>query len=99
MDAFGLEQLAAWLAHHVSLIPGPLFCVIRGATRGRRWAAAAACHEAVTCGNSSVTANQSTTFERGGEHAWTRRVARRTGRRDACHGASSRSAKRSACDY
>jgi site-specific recombinase XerD len=42
MDAFGFEQLAAWLAHRVSLPPGPLFCVIDGATGGRRWAATAA---------------------------------------------------------
>ena len=42
MDVFGFEQLAAWLAHRVSLPPGPLFCVIDGATRGRRWAATAA---------------------------------------------------------
>ena len=42
MDQFGFEQLAAWLAHRVSLPPGPLFCVIDGATRGRRWAATAA---------------------------------------------------------
>lgn len=42
MDQFGFEQLAAWLAHRVSLPPGPLFCVIDGATRGRRWSATAA---------------------------------------------------------
>ncbi len=42
MDQFGFEQLAAWLAHRVSLPVGPLFCVIEGATRGRRWAATAA---------------------------------------------------------
>ena|ERR1700733_10405291 len=36
------EQLAAWLAHRVSLPPGPLFCVIDGPKRGRRWSAAAA---------------------------------------------------------
>ena len=42
MDQFGFEQLAAWLAHRVSLPPGPLFCVIDGPTRGRRWAATAA---------------------------------------------------------
>jgi site-specific recombinase XerD len=39
MDQFGFEQLAEWLAHRVSLPPGPLFCVIDGPTRGRRWAA------------------------------------------------------------
>ena len=42
MDPFGFEQLAAWLTHRVSLPPGPLFCVIDGPTRGRRWAATAA---------------------------------------------------------
>jgi site-specific recombinase XerD len=42
MDQFGFEQLAAWLAHRVSLPPGPLFCVIDGPTRGRRWAATTA---------------------------------------------------------
>jgi site-specific recombinase XerD len=42
MDQFGFEQVAAWLAHRVSLPPGPLFCVIDGPTRGRRWSATAA---------------------------------------------------------
>jgi site-specific recombinase XerD len=42
MDQFGFEQLAAWMAHRVSLPVGPLFCVIDGPTRGRRWAATAA---------------------------------------------------------
>ncbi len=42
MDQFGFEQLAAWLAYRVSLPPGPLFCVIDGPTRGRRWSATAA---------------------------------------------------------
>jgi site-specific recombinase XerC len=42
MDQFGFEQLDAWLAHRVLLPPGPLFCVIDGRTRGRRWAATAA---------------------------------------------------------
>ena len=42
MDQFGFDQTAAWLAHRVALPPGPLFCVIDGATRGRRWAADAA---------------------------------------------------------
>ncbi|MFL5862367.1 MAG: tyrosine-type recombinase/integrase [Solirubrobacteraceae bacterium] len=39
MDPFGFEQLAAWLTHRVVLPPGPLFCVIDGQTRGRRWSA------------------------------------------------------------
>jgi site-specific recombinase XerD len=42
MDQFGFEQLAAWLTRRVSLPPGPLFGVIDGLTRGRRWAATAA---------------------------------------------------------
>lgn len=42
MDQFGFEQLAAWLAHRISLPVGPLFCVIDGPTRGRQWAATAA---------------------------------------------------------
>jgi site-specific recombinase XerD len=42
MDQFGFEQLAAWVTHRVSLPPGPLFCVIDGQTRGRRWSATAA---------------------------------------------------------
>jgi site-specific recombinase XerD len=45
MDQFGFEQLAAWMAHRVSLPVGPLFCVIDGPTRGRRWAATAARYE------------------------------------------------------
>jgi len=39
MDPFGFAQLAAWQAHRVMLPPGPLFCVIDGPTRGRRWSA------------------------------------------------------------
>ena len=42
MDQFGFEQLSARLAHRVSLPVGPLFCVIDGPTRGRRWSATAA---------------------------------------------------------
>ena len=42
MDPFGFEQVAAWLAHRVLLPPGSLFCVLDGATRGRRWSATAA---------------------------------------------------------
>ncbi|MBV9195188.1 MAG: tyrosine-type recombinase/integrase [Solirubrobacterales bacterium] len=42
MDRFGFEQLDAWRVHRTELPPGPLFCVIDGATRGRRWAATAA---------------------------------------------------------
>lgn len=42
MDQFGCQQLAAWQAQRILLPPGPLFCVIDGPTRGRRWAATAA---------------------------------------------------------
>jgi site-specific recombinase XerD len=42
MDQFGFQQLAAWQAHRILLPPGPLFCVIDGPTRGRRWSATAA---------------------------------------------------------
>ena len=42
MDQFGFQQLAAWQAHRVLLPRGPLFCVIDGVTRGRRWSATAA---------------------------------------------------------
>jgi site-specific recombinase XerD len=42
MDQFGFQQLAAWQAQRILLPPGPLFCVIDGPTRGRRWAATAA---------------------------------------------------------
>jgi site-specific recombinase XerD len=42
MDQFGFAQLAAWQAHRLLLPPGPLFCVIDGQTRGRRWAATGA---------------------------------------------------------
>ena len=37
MDAFRCGQVAAWMAHRIALPPGPLLCVIDGATRGRRW--------------------------------------------------------------
>jgi integrase len=42
MDDWAWEQLAAWLDVRVELPVGPLFCVVKGATRGRPWAAAAA---------------------------------------------------------
>jgi site-specific recombinase XerD len=42
MDEFAFAQLAAWQTHRVLLPPGPLFCVIDGTTRGRRWTATAA---------------------------------------------------------
>jgi site-specific recombinase XerD len=40
MDAWGWEQLRPWLAARLELPVGPLFCVIAGPTRGRRWASA-----------------------------------------------------------
>jgi site-specific recombinase XerC len=43
MDQFGFAQLDAWQAHRVLLPAGPLFCVIDGVTRGRRWSPNAAC--------------------------------------------------------
>lgn len=45
MDTFGFEQIAAWMAHRTMLPPGPLLCVIDGATRGRRWSCTAARRE------------------------------------------------------
>jgi site-specific recombinase XerD len=42
MDDWAWEQLQPWLAARVELPVGPLFCVIVGPTRGRRWSTAAA---------------------------------------------------------
>jgi site-specific recombinase XerD len=42
MDAWGWEELQPWLDLRRELPVGPLFCVINGATRGRRWSSAAA---------------------------------------------------------
>jgi site-specific recombinase XerD len=36
MDDWGFEHLSAWLQRRVQLPVGPLFCVIDGATKGRR---------------------------------------------------------------
>jgi site-specific recombinase XerD len=41
MDAWDWEQLRPWLAARIELPPGPLFCVIDGATRGRAWSSSA----------------------------------------------------------
>jgi site-specific recombinase XerD len=41
MDEWGWEQLRPWLTARAELPPGPLFCIIAGATRGRPWSAAA----------------------------------------------------------
>jgi site-specific recombinase XerD len=35
MDRWAWEQLAPWLAHRTTLPVGALFCILRGATRGR----------------------------------------------------------------
>lgn len=45
MDAFGFEQVQAWMVQRALLPPGPLLCVIDGSTRGRRWSATAARRE------------------------------------------------------
>jgi site-specific recombinase XerD len=42
MDAWGWAELQPWLELRVELPVGPLFCVIRGSTRGRHWSTAAA---------------------------------------------------------
>jgi site-specific recombinase XerD len=42
MDAWAWEQLQPWLAVRVALPVGPLFCILTGLTRGRRWSTAAA---------------------------------------------------------
>ncbi len=42
MDGWAWEQLQPWLAIRRELPVGPLFCVVTGPTRGRRWSNAAA---------------------------------------------------------
>ncbi len=42
IDAWGWEQLQPWLESRLELPVGPLFCIVTGPTRGRRWANAAA---------------------------------------------------------
>ncbi len=42
MDEWAWEQLAPWLDVRLALPVGPLFCVVNGPTRGRRWSSAAA---------------------------------------------------------
>lgn len=39
MDDWGWEQLRPWLQIRTSLPVGPLFCVLKGPTRGRPWSA------------------------------------------------------------
>ena len=40
MDEWAWEQLEPWTALRLELPVGPLFCVINGPTRGRRWSSA-----------------------------------------------------------
>jgi site-specific recombinase XerD len=42
MDTWGWEELHPWLELRIKLPVGPLFCVINGTTRGRRWSGAGA---------------------------------------------------------
>jgi site-specific recombinase XerD len=42
MDDWAWEQLQPWLTARVELPVGPLFCIISGPRRGRRWAVSAA---------------------------------------------------------
>jgi site-specific recombinase XerD len=42
MDEWAWEELRPWLELRVELPVGPLFCVLNGSTRGRRWSSAAA---------------------------------------------------------
>jgi hypothetical protein len=42
MDAWAWTAIEPWLADHLQLPVGPLFCVIDGPTRGRAWSARAA---------------------------------------------------------
>jgi integrase len=42
MDEWAWEHLRRWIAVRLELPVGPLFCVIKGPTRGRSWSSAAA---------------------------------------------------------
>ena len=42
MDAWGWDELQAWLELRIALPVGPLFWAINGPTRGRQWSSAAA---------------------------------------------------------
>jgi len=42
MDDWAREQLEPWLTARLELPVGPLFCIISGPTRGRRWSVSAA---------------------------------------------------------
>jgi site-specific recombinase XerD len=37
MDEWGWEHLRRWVAQRTQLPVGPLFCIVKGATRGRPW--------------------------------------------------------------
>ena len=45
MDDWAWQELQPWLASRLELPVGPLFCIITGPTRGRRWSTAAARNE------------------------------------------------------
>lgn len=45
MDDWAWQELQPWLATRLELPTGPLFCIITGPTRGRRWTTAAARNE------------------------------------------------------
>ena len=40
MDEWGWEQVRPWVSVRAELLPGPLFCIIDGPTRGRPWSSA-----------------------------------------------------------
>jgi integrase len=42
MDDWAWEHVARWTEHRIQLPIGPLFCILAGPTRGRRWSATAA---------------------------------------------------------
>ena len=42
MDDWAWEHLQSWLTARLELPVGPLFCIISGPTRGRRWSVSAA---------------------------------------------------------
>ena len=45
MDDWAWQELQPWLTSRLELPVGPLFCIITGPTRGRRWSTAAARNE------------------------------------------------------
>ncbi|MDA0179318.1 site-specific integrase [Solirubrobacter phytolaccae] len=45
MDDWAWQELQPWLESRLELPVGPLFCIITGPTRGRRWSTAAARNE------------------------------------------------------